>query len=111
MNIYFKEKIVGKLDGEIYKIIKKPEHFMRMYQGFGISLVILNELNSKGCKYIEITYLGLKGIKTYNFTIEEYLNSKLEYIGKENDKQKFVSIYKLDKLTNNSLYVKGGIEW
>lgn len=90
MDIYFKGKLVGYTTEDTYIVHKKPEHFMRIYQGFGISVEVLNQLISQGIKYIKMIYAGAKSQITYLFPIEAYIKSTLDWTDGENDVQKFV---------------------
>lgn len=101
MIILFRGKPVGEVVGDTYKVIKKPEHFMRIFQGFGMSMEVLEQLIKLGISKIEITYLGTNGNIIYNQTVKDYLDSDMERVDKENDVQKFVSVRKNKKNSTN----------
>jgi hypothetical protein len=78
-----------------YTTHRNPEHFMRKFNGFGISENILNQLVSKDIEEIIIIYHGK--IKTYRYTCTttQFLKSTKLFDNKENgitDPQRFVSI-------------------
>ena len=55
-----KERIVGYYDEELNVFFAKrgPEHYMRIFQGFGMSLALLNHLEKKGIE--NIYYLPIR---------------------------------------------------
>jgi hypothetical protein len=104
--VYFRGLPVGKIqDGTTYVIKKRPEHFMRMFHGFGISLEVLNELSLKGVKDIKMIYYGVNGILLHEFKLKEYLDSPLGREDANHDYQKFVDIDKsiITKITEANL--------
>lgn len=70
----FLGKIIGYIDGETYITERRPEHFMRMFGGFGISKTVLELLETRNVKNIVIIYFGKKGLLKHYFTLDEYLN-------------------------------------
>jgi len=94
--IYFRGKIVGKIsnDGTTYIIQKRPEHFMRIAHGFGISLEVLNELSLKGVTKIKMIYYGPSGIRLHEFRLKDYLDSPFGREDINHDYQKFMDINK-----------------
>jgi len=88
MIITFRGRKVGTVIGDTYFLIKKPEHFMGIFQGFGISQEVLDKLEN--VKKIKVLYMGIKGNVYYLFPIEDYINSKLIWKDKNEDIQKFV---------------------
>ena len=49
-------KIVGVLDGEIYrKSVKRSIHLMKIFNGYGVDVDIFNSLKKNGCESIVIT--------------------------------------------------------
>lgn len=90
MNIYFRGKAVGKIEGDTYVVQKKPEHYMIKYRGFGVSVEVLNDLKSKGIKKIRMIYHGTNGEIIFQFPVEDYLNSPLSFTDRDNDVQKFL---------------------
>lgn len=85
---------VGKINKRVYLTDRKPEHFMRKYHGFGISVNIINDLISEGVDIVIISYYGTKGLIRYRVTLEKFINSEKEYtdIRFGEDPQKFVDI-------------------
>jgi len=92
MEITNKGKIIGRLIDDIYISQRKPEHFMRIFQGFGISQTVLDELKSKGCKDVRIVYEGVNGTIIYECSLDKFLTSIKTFVFEEEDLQKFVSI-------------------
>jgi hypothetical protein len=74
---------------------RTPEHFMRMYQGFGISEEILSQLIDR-VDEVCIIYLGKKRKYYYTCKLSQFLKSDKIYDNTEGkgipDPQKFVSL-------------------
>jgi hypothetical protein len=73
----------------------KPQHFMRKYQGFGISISELEKMKQETIKYVLIRYHGKKGLQLFLSTTEQWIQSPLEHIDQSNgynDPQKFVPL-------------------
>ena len=83
----------GKIFREKYFVKQvNGKHFMRKYQGFGVSLKVLNELKEKGVKYVLHVYTKVNGGKEHWLsTIKQYFESDLKHTFNENDEQRFVS--------------------
>jgi hypothetical protein len=78
-----------------YHAPKTPEHFMRMFGGFGISEDILNKLVNLGVEDVCIIYHGVRHTYHYTCKLSQYLKSEQTWINKEDkipDPQRFVSI-------------------
>jgi len=97
--------IFGEVIGETYYTQRKPQHFMKMYQGFGISEWILGQLKNMNVKWIVFEYETINNrIIKYRCTLSKYLASNKEYayqdpynrFGGEEDIQKFVSMKDYD---------------
>lgn len=84
--------IKGVIEGKWYITKRKPEHFMRKYQGFGISKDILLELERRGIEDVRIIYEGKRGIKVFETQVSAFLRSSLVHIDRGKDKQKFLSV-------------------
>lgn len=90
-------KPAGRIEGTTFYTLRQPNHFMRQYQGFGISESVLNQLKERGVKTIAIKYIGKTTI-FYSCPLEKFLNSNKTYTysnfdrtGGVEDKQYFVS--------------------
>lgn len=86
-----KQKLCGQITNnkKCYISYRNPKkHFMRKYQGFGISEDILLFLQKEGVKYVIIKTPN----KEYLEPLESYINSNLVWYDEGKDKQKFVSI-------------------
>jgi predicted nucleotidyltransferase len=90
--------VVGVIQKNVFTTHRKPEHFMRIYQGFGISESILKELKSKGADVIIIIYTGKLGVKKYATTLLKFEESDKEFIFEDYDKQKFVSVRDMEQI-------------
>lgn len=113
---------VGEVEGDTYYTMRKPEHFMKMFQGFGISVSILNRLNQMGVKKVFISYMGVNGVIRYSCFLSQYLESDKkcffeDKLGKLNgdEEQKFVSkkdMKEIGKETQEEIptYIDLGIE-
>ena len=97
--VFFRGKPVGKIQympgqDTVYAIQKRPEHFMRIFNGFGISLEVLNKLSLKGVKKIKMIYYGISGTYLHEFNLKDYLDSPIGREDVNHDYQKFVDINK-----------------
>ena len=99
MEIYNqKQQRIGELKDGTYHIFKKPEHFMRIYQGFGISDSVLKTLNDSGCINVRITYLGAKKVSVYLCPLSCWLESKKTFTFDYEDLQRFVSVKDMETI-------------
>lgn len=65
----YKKQPVGELRNDIYlKRVDPKKHFMKIYQGYGLSLAIFEELKSIGCKEIRLN----TGDDLYKIAIEDF---------------------------------------
>ena len=97
--IFIKGKLVGDIDRltDTYITIRKPEHFMIKYSGFGISEEVLGVLIENGVKEIKIIYFGKETIK-YIVPISKYITSNKTF-DFQGDFQYFVSISEMSVVT------------
>lgn len=104
--IYNKDKkFLGKVIGETYYTTRKPNHFMRIYNGFGLSISVLRMLHSNGIDKISITYE--EGSKTRYFmtTTMKFLSSDREWKYHTEDGidlQKFLSLKEMEEINGFS---------
>ncbi len=86
----------------VYQKIVNPEHFMKCFNGFGISNYILKKLVHYEIKFIEIIFLKEIGKSTnYLISTKQYLQSELSFIfreGTKRDLQYFVNINDMIKI-------------
>ena len=90
----YKNQVIGKIEGVAYYTTRREEHFMRKFQGFGISRSTLHWLRARGVKVIVFQYEGrnilcdlkqyIGSTKTFTFRDESFNN----YI----DEQVFVTL-------------------
>lgn len=90
-DFYFNNKKIGFfVNYNIFITFRDSDkHFMRKYNGFGVSIEVLDRLERLGIKYI---IFRVKGGLDYMFKIEQYKQSNLVHNFKGNDLQKFVDI-------------------
>lgn len=106
MEIYNKQqKKVGELRDGIYYTPRKKEHFMIIFQGFGISEDILKILKRMGCIGVCIIYNGEKREK-YVCDLKEFINSKKSFNFEGNDLQKFVSVKDMNKGIKEGVFLR-----
>ena len=91
----FRKQHVGDVVEDTYYSVRKPQHYMVKFNGFGISDSILEELKILGVKTIQINYIGRNGVKLFTCDINKYLNTNKLFTfkeGKMEDLQKFVGV-------------------
>lgn len=89
-------QIVGKIVNGTYFTVRKPLHFMRKYQGFGISQSIIDQLTANGCNSVQINYISKKeGLIKYRCPLSEFKESVLSFDFEDNDLQYFVPVKKM----------------
>jgi len=93
---HIQNKKGGNIIGDTYHTQRKPNHFMRMYQGFGISINIFPMLVEEGVKFVQIEYLGVNGTIKYRCLLKQFIESEKRYTYKEEDVQKFVSASEME---------------
>jgi len=91
-----KGKEAGWVDTNLKRYFspRTPEHYMRMYQGFGISEDILEQLVNLGIESVCLIYTGKKHRYHYTCELSKFLKSDKTYMNTEGgikDPQKFVS--------------------
>jgi hypothetical protein len=100
MTIIYIKSLKGKDAGWVdtvtrtYHSQRSPEHFMRMYQGFGISESVLSQIKDL-VDNVEITYLGQTKVHNYTCKLSQFLKSSKIYNNTEDgapDPQRFVSV-------------------
>lgn len=92
INIFHNGKIIGIVEGRWFITKRKPEHFMKVYQGFGISKSVLNELKGHGVTDVRIIYEGKTGMRVFECQLSAFMNSDLIHVFEGSDKQKFVPV-------------------
>ena len=88
---HIQNKKGGTIVGDTYYTQRKQNHFMIMYQGFGISINIFPMLLEDGVKFVQIEYFGAKGIIKYRCPLKMFIESEKRWTYNEEDVQKFVS--------------------
>ena len=77
-----KVRYMGKIRGEVingvYVTPRKPNHFFKKYQGFGISLKILKTLENRGISQMTIIYYG-KEITRYKANFSDFRTFGIKY--------------------------------
>jgi len=105
-DIMFFGKPVGRVINGVYIIDKAPEHFMRKFNGFGISnSLIEGELIPKGVRTVRMIYSGKQGVQVFESELQQFIESDREWDnrflddGKEiHDIQKFMDITKMRRI-------------
>jgi hypothetical protein len=85
---------IGTIIKDTYYTSRRPEHFMRIFQGFGVSLNVLKYLKNHNIKFIIIKYVGKTGDITYSTSVQRFIDSIKDFTftqGEIEDKQKFLS--------------------
>jgi len=80
--------------------IVKPEHFMRMFQGFGISITRLNKLKDNLARILKFIYEGKNGVIIYHCDIEKFMYSNKKFTFGDEDEQVFVRIKDMKVIDN-----------
>jgi glycerol dehydrogenase-like iron-containing ADH family enzyme len=102
-SLTFGKRKVGEMDGDTFYTIRKPEHYMKIFQGYGVSEKVLNFIEKKGVEKIVIVYKGTRGSKVFNSTVKEFKESSKEFTFNGSDKQKFLSEVEMEEIKNESL--------
>lgn len=90
-------KVVGSIKNNIYKkTVTRSKHLFRKFNGYGISLCVLDELKEKGITHIQITEKDTKQIFTcsladyfqfgnkYQFNDDVQLVLSMDHFSKQN---------------------------
>ena len=102
--IKFFGKPVGRVINGVYIVDKTPAHFMRKFNGFGLSSSIIEvDLLPKGVRTIRMIYAGKMGTQVFESDIHQFIESDREWDnvfrddqGNEvHDVQKFVPLEKM----------------
>lgn len=85
-------KVVGMIRGHIYTTRRTPETYFKKYQGYGISVVILVELQRQDVDVVRVIYYGKRGRKTIERGVDELMAQESVFIPGW-DEQKIVRDY------------------
>lgn len=100
-----KGKMGGEVIGRVYVTRRKPIHVMRRTGGsFGISMDVLKKLEAMEVVYIVFMYFGKRERCLFVTSIEDYLNSEIEYTDVGSDLQKHVRLRDMLKIGNVELW-------
>lgn len=100
MNYINNGKIIGEIYEDSYITKRRPPHFMRMFQGFGISKVVIDDLKEKGIKFVTIIYTNNDGdISRYRTPLERSIDSDKEFTFEGDDLQKFVPVIDMELIS------------
>jgi hypothetical protein len=91
---------VAYTDEQKYLSKRTPEHFMGIFQGFGISEAVIDRLWEMGVRHVFIEYEGKRGKKTYYARLSDYSMSEKWYTFEEEDTQRFLSIKDMKEVTD-----------
>jgi hypothetical protein len=91
-------KKIGKIIGDTYVSHRTDVHFMRKYQGFGVSEFVLNILKKEQIKYVMIIYEGKEGVKRFKCPTEKFIASNKTFAFEGNDLQRFVSEKDMERI-------------
>ncbi|MGD9382114.1 MAG: hypothetical protein PVI03_06680 [Candidatus Thorarchaeota archaeon] len=87
---------MGEIEQDTYVTHRKKNHFMRKFQGFGISEKVISLLRARGVKKVRIMYWGERQNDVFECPLDDYDNSVLtyDYSGRlaKGDRQKFVPL-------------------
>jgi len=62
-----------------YFTVRKPQHFFRIYRGFGISKAILADLYKRDVKDIVFEYHGIQNVTQYRINLTDFLLHGTDY--------------------------------
>lgn len=98
-NYIMKGKMVGTLkDDRVYITHRNKNHFFRIYQGFGMSSSILEDLHKLNCRKIVIIYDRVDETQEiYESTPEQFIEEGIIWKDLDLDFQKILPISKLRK--------------
>lgn len=99
---HIRDKIVGDIIQDTYYTQRNINHFMFIYQGFGISKIILDILKEKNTKFVQIDYYGEKGLIRYRCLVQQFLDSEKKHIYHGTDLQFFVSVRDMEIIKKQS---------
>ena len=84
----------GQVINGIYYSWRKPEHIMRRWHSFGISIEILNNLREAGIEKIRFPF----GDKVYESTVTQFLLSDKTY-DNDGDIQKHMPLSRMEPVS------------
>lgn len=95
---YNKEKKrIGYVKDSVYITERTPMHFFRVFQGFGISLSVIDDLIKNNIEKIEIIYLSPNGTKRYRTSPLKFKESTLSFTFDVDDIQKIVKVKEMEE--------------
>jgi len=85
--------LVGHIIRGKYRTVRRPEHFFKKFQGFGISESVLSALEKAGVEDILLIYQGKRGDQLYKQKVAEYRDPlKSKAYTYQGDKQRILPI-------------------
>lgn len=98
IRINLRGKEAGMIDeGNTYHTTRMPEHYFKLYGGFGISSVVLQQLLKNDVKEIKIHYHGKSGPRDYRTTVRDFLTKGLTWENGQ-DKQYILPTMRMEKI-------------
>ena len=92
-------KVVGHLrQDRTFVTHRRPLHFFRKFQGFGLSYGVIRQLRSKGCLLICLIYKNNDGEDSIYFSTPETIIDKgIRWTDKEMDRQLILPVKEWQK--------------
>jgi len=83
----YKDEVVGHIIGNKFVTERRPEHYFRIFQGFGISKEILERLIASKVIVIELVYHGKTGNKILHSSPQYWLMNGKSFVNDMVDEQ------------------------
>jgi hypothetical protein len=91
---------IGNIADGVFYTTRKPEHFMKKFQGFGLSKSVIGRCFAEGVTKVAFRYEG-KEVRYYHCDLKKFCDSTKEFnfaINGVLDPQKFVSIKDMEEM-------------
>ena len=72
--------ILGKVVSNTYFTRRATQHYFVKYQGFGVSVNVIEELLELGVKWVVFEYYGKEGVKYYRIPLVRFVKESDEWV-------------------------------
>lgn len=73
-------RVLGRVIGRVYVTRRTVNQFFKKFNGFGVSVDVLDELLELGVRWLDFEYYGKSGFKEYRVPLTRFIAKAVEYV-------------------------------